>query len=603
MIFASLSGLLDGVTASEVGDQMESFVLKKWSSETPFDLSQQPEGIIILDFFAYWCIPCIQTSNELEHVVSRHYQDKGGNPAGIPVRVVSINVESRMPQKTEEFIEKTGANFVLNNPGGTLLEKLGGKAMPHVVVLQGFEQNGLTVWEIVYQKSGYEGSEKIRAVIDKLSPRPTPALPEHLSPVEAQERPAVEPQAEALEKPSTDVPKRIDPAEAKFEPPAEERIEKTNTRKTAVEQSHETEPPLSEKLSPESFSISSPKGISYTAGVDWLNSSDVSLLTTNFQRRKTSINSEWELNFGYGHIDLVYEPVPEADVIGKPNKLEEGSLTTQYGYTVTMSSSFEVQLGGGAYKGFTDHGSLWLDEYYRQQFSGLEGYVDADPWGFNLLGGLTWDTQAAPGLITASLILAQDDVAPGYDRPLFQPLERGRETLHTGSLLLQQESVLTKTTRIQNQLQFTRTTDRGFRYLYGGFLNQAIGENWVLRAEGAYTYESVEDQDEFDFESHSVGVTLEYDWDQEWFLGFTGRRYSDNGQIETSILISAGPPPLETEHLGITLRRQGENSAWKISVATYSSKFDEVETTIRPFGNLYQNRDWFLLSSSYNFEF
>jgi len=156
---------------------------------------------------------------------------------------------------------------------------------------------------------------------------------------------------------------------------------------------------------------------------------------------------------------------------------------------------------------------------------------------------------------------------------------------------------------MRHQLQLTKTTDREVRYRYSGNFNVALGENWVLRVEGASTFEAVEEEEESDFKSYSGGLILEHDWDQTWFLSFTGRKYSDNGQIETSILVSAGPPPLDTNHFGVTLRHQNETSSWKFSLAAYETNYDEIDSPIRPFGNLYKDRDWILATASYNYVF
>ena len=147
--------------------------------------------------------------------------------------------------------------------------------------------------------------------------------------------------------------------------------------------------------------------------------------------------------------------------------------------------------------------------------------------------------------------------------------------------MFEQESIISKKARMRNHVQLTQTTDRELRYRYSGNLNLAPAENLVIRIEGAATFEAVEAEEESDFSSYSEGITVEYDWDHKWFLGVTGRKYKDNGQIETSILISSGPPPLETSHLGIALRHQTDNISWKISLATYHSRFDEVDSTLR----------------------
>ncbi|MCZ6671475.1 MAG: TlpA disulfide reductase family protein [Verrucomicrobia bacterium] len=557
---------------------MEPFSLPVWSENREFNLSEQEEGILVLDFFAYWCIPCLQTSLDLEQNINRYFESREGNAHGLSVRVLSINVEANGSEKTEAFIKKAGIRLALNDPGGKVLELAGGKALPHIVILKGDQSPGGTRWEIVYKNSGYQGTEIIRSVIDSIEP----SQPE---------------EQVVVVKESTELPIEI------IEAPSVAKIAQFQVNEdlapgtVIVIKNDETQPPVQEKefVPPPAY-----KGIEYSAGSEILLSSDVFLFSSSLQRTRTLNFSDWDMLFIYGHIDIDYEPVPEADVIGRSTKLAEPNASAQFTYRISKTTNFEYQLSGGGYTGFTDHRSLWLDEYYRQQFSGLDGYIDANPQGINVSGGVQWDTTSTLGVLGATIVFQKDDVAPGYDRPLFQPLVRGREQLDTSSLLLEQESVISKTARMRHQLQLTKTTDRELRYRYSGSVNYAPGENWVLRAEGAATHESVEQEEESDFRAYSVGIILEHDWDQQWFVGITGRRYKDNGKIETSILVSSGPPALETTHAGVTLRHQGENSSWKLSLAAYRSRFDEIDSPIRPFGNLYKDRNWLLAEVSYN---
>lgn len=341
----------------------------------------------------------------------------------------------------------------------------------------------------------------------------------------------------------------------------------------------------------------------YSVDTEFLGASDISMSSASLQRSSSYQNWEWDAVFSFQSLEIDYEPFREADIIGRPTRLSETNIAGQLSASLTPNDSISYDFSTGAYSGFTDHNSLWLDEYYRQQFEGIDGYLNSNPNGLNASVGIQWDSQSAAGILGATLAFQQDDVAPGYDRPIFQDLERGRERLYTSSLIMQQESVVSKFARARHQIQFTNTTDRELRYLYSVNLNLALSENWIVRAEGTATYESVEAEDQADFSAYSGGLTLEYDWNEVWFLGFTGRAYRDNGQIETSILVSSGPPPLDTSHFGISLRRLGEAVAWKLSVAAYSTRYDEVETSIRPFGNLYRNRDWTLASASLDYRF
>ena len=148
--------------------EIHSFTLPIWESSGSFTLSEQAAGIIILDFFAYWCIPCLPTSQDLEHNISNFYLSKNGNPQGLPVQVLSINVEAKQRQRTADFIKKSGASLVLDDPSGVILARLGGLALPYLVVLKGEAHETGTRWTAIYQHSGYEGTEAMRTLIDSI---------------------------------------------------------------------------------------------------------------------------------------------------------------------------------------------------------------------------------------------------------------------------------------------------------------------------------------------------------------------------------------------------------------------------------------------------
>ena len=514
--------------------------LRHWETRDVIDLAAPGPEIVVLDFFAYWCAPCLAASRDIELNIARYYESPGDDGSESSVQVHSVNVESDHPERTRRFIQRSGVRSVLFDENGRLLESLGGLNLPFIAVLR--RASGATDddWEILYRSTGYEGHQPIRSAVDLARAEPEPGFD------------------------------RTSRNFARADPPAQ----------NAATINHESE-----------FDF------------EVLRATDIALFSSTFSYRDTTPNADWNVALLYSLTQVDYEPFSLADVIGRPTRLEEQNHGLQLSKSFVRSPFLTYQLSGGGYGGFTDHTSLWLDEYYRQQFSGLDGYEIANPWGYNFSSGVIWDTRSRWGIIGASTTFQQDDVAPGYDRPLFQELERGRARLHTGAFIVTIENVLTRHMRSLSEFQVSGTTDRELRFNYRSFVNTALGEHWVVRTEGAYTSEATSMEGERDFHAHSYGLTVEYDWNEKLFVGFHGRRYRDNGQIETSILVSSGPPPLETEQYGGSVRWQGERFSGKIGVAAYRTRFGEVETLIRPFGNLYRNRSWVLvdLSASYRF--
>jgi len=136
-------------------------------SEETFSSESFQGRILVLDFFAHWCAPCLRVSPLIEKEIAEYYLEQNGNKYGIPVDVVAVNVEASSPKRTDLFIRRTGLKKVIDDFDGNLLSEFKAESIPLLVVLDGTHSDaGL---KVVYQKAGFEGASQLRAVIDSIT--------------------------------------------------------------------------------------------------------------------------------------------------------------------------------------------------------------------------------------------------------------------------------------------------------------------------------------------------------------------------------------------------------------------------------------------------
>ncbi|MBL9127560.1 MAG: TlpA family protein disulfide reductase [Verrucomicrobiales bacterium] len=157
------------VSASASADA--DFALEPLEAGPPVRLAGFAGKIVVLDFFAHWCKPCARSAPIVEQQIRRHYLERGGNPHGVPVEVVSINVEPGDRERTSAFVRKYGVHLAVQDRDGRTLEAYGGKGLPFFVVLDGTASApDKPAFRRVYARPGFEGAEKLRGVIDAIRP-------------------------------------------------------------------------------------------------------------------------------------------------------------------------------------------------------------------------------------------------------------------------------------------------------------------------------------------------------------------------------------------------------------------------------------------------
>ena len=113
----SLSGLF-AVAAVSAVEPAPDFTLPRLGTNTVVRLSGYSGRILVLDFFAYWCPPCGDSSSAIHREIAEHYSARKGNPAGVPVEVLAVNVEADHPKETAAFVRKHRLEAVAEDRSG-----------------------------------------------------------------------------------------------------------------------------------------------------------------------------------------------------------------------------------------------------------------------------------------------------------------------------------------------------------------------------------------------------------------------------------------------------------------------------------------------------
>ena len=116
----------EGLESSLVGKAAPDFSLKKLDGSS-FRLSDQKNDVVILDFWASWCGPCLQVMPQIDKVAEEF--------AGQGVRLYAVNLEEK-PEQVKAALErlKLSTTVVLDRDG-RVAEKYGATSIPQTVII------------------------------------------------------------------------------------------------------------------------------------------------------------------------------------------------------------------------------------------------------------------------------------------------------------------------------------------------------------------------------------------------------------------------------------------------------------------------------------
>ncbi len=321
---------LAGSVPSARAEAAPAFDLPRRGTDERVRLEDFAGQILVLDFFAFWCAPCERASKELETGLQQFYALRNGSPRGVPVRVVSVNIEKDLPGRTEEFLRRTGASFVVNDFAGSLLKELGSAGIPFLVIVDGSRSRpGAPRFEIVYKHAGFEGTGKLRQIIDGLG-GPAGAV--------AQPGPV----------------KRGRPA-------AEERG---------------GGPPLVQTIEEDS---------------EFVFASDIFLTDSKLRYGQAKGGTQWDAAFAYASFDMNYrhsELVDPLGILSFDEHLHKDRVSGLLNLRQRLLEPLTFLGSAGIYDGYPDYRRVWIANFYRQKYANpafptIPGYQAPDPKGIN----------------------------------------------------------------------------------------------------------------------------------------------------------------------------------------------------------------------------
>ncbi len=321
--------------------------------------------------------------------------------------------------------------------------------------------------------------------------------------------------------------------------------------------------------------------------VDSLTSDDVDILKSSLRFEQT--RGSWKFAGAVGETRQAIDYEPFTTTL--PSERSERSQDYRLEVHKTLSPTWSLLATGAYVDGFSDHRSIWISEFYDQSNSLNPLYEEADPDSLAFSVGAQWSYRPGLGSVLLTFGYSRATIVPGWGREQNPVTERfelvsADDELDTYSGGLVWNAVVHPKLVSKHTLRFTETEGRDLRTQIQTEWAYALTDALTLRAQlgGA--------QEDPSFDAFYGGVTLVYEFSEQWQVDLGYRYYEDSGEINSSNFNTAAPG-VESQEVSLGLLWTRGGTSVRGSVGVYETDFDPIEDPVNDiFTNLYQDRDF-----------
>lgn len=133
-----------------------NFTILNHVTGLPLSLSDYQGNVVVLDFWAYWCEYCQAAASDIEPNLTRLYRARGGNSNGVPVQVISVNIDCSSTSLENSYISTYGLEVVGDDCSWAAYNQFNYGGIPQFAVIN-CTTNSLdySPWQILTEPTGY----------------------------------------------------------------------------------------------------------------------------------------------------------------------------------------------------------------------------------------------------------------------------------------------------------------------------------------------------------------------------------------------------------------------------------------------------------------